>query len=504
MADIDHGLEQLRARHGSLSTGSLKARPGRGRNLTSRGGDSGETLGLTAVESVHSGLVASLEADCRNYREEIKMLQVKLRQMPAKAPPPVDEAPQRNVAKMHAAQVQKLTEELATVRKETEQDAKKLAEERDGLLRSTAELQQALRAARADRTRVGEAEAAAEEAVAELVRARGEWADEREALQARLQSSAGQGQEATAELARQLEAARHEAAVLRAEAQQQQQTHREELAQQLRLAEALRAQAAEAARERDAAAAGSSVEAEAATKAAAAAKAAAARLEEAERESARLREELARVREAAERAEAERASLAKKAAGAGEKGRKASSDAAGLKEQLARTTEQLKELKTKLVLQQEAEQSLAQSAAKDAARCTRNLERLERQATLDEQTIAELRAKSRQLAEEREAERGALTTQVQKLHEQLHEQQNNGAAAAAAAAAAAPPLPPTAVPLVKRASTPSLGARGADNAPLSNSNFAKMMSMQQEINQLKAHIEGLNANMARQQRAARR
>ena len=85
------------------------------------------------------------------------MLQVKLRQMPAKAPPPVDEAPQRNVAKMHAAQVQKLTEELATVRKEKEQDAKKLAEERDGLLRNTTELQQALRAARADRTRVGEA-----------------------------------------------------------------------------------------------------------------------------------------------------------------------------------------------------------------------------------------------------------------------------------------------------------------------------------------------------------
>ena len=486
MVDVDHGLEQLRARHGSLK--SLKgAPPGRGRNLSSRGGDSShETLGLTAVESVHSGLVASLEADCRNYREEIKMLQVKLKQAAAKSPPPVDEAPQRNVAKMHAAQVQKLTEELATVRKEKEQEAKRLAEERDGLLRSTAELQQALRVARADRTRAGDAEAAAEDAVAELQRARAEWDAEREALQARLQSSAGQGEEAVAELERQLEATRQEAAALREAAQQQQAAHRDEMAQQVRLVDALRVQVAEAGRERDAAAAGTSVEAEAAAKAAAAARATAARLEEAEREIARLRDELARQREAAERAEAERASLAKKAAGAGEKGRKASSDAQGLREQLAKTTDQLKDLKAKLARQQEAEQSLAQSAAKDAARSTRNLERLERQAQLDEATIADLRAKSKQLAEEREQERGALQTQVQQLHEQLLEQQN-----------AAPP-PPTAVPLGKP-KTPSL-QRGADNAPLSNSNFAKMMSMQQEINQLKAHIEGLHATQARQRR----
>ena len=60
----------------------------------------------TAVESVHSGLVASLEADCSNYREEISSLQNALRRMEAKAKSAAtaDDAPQKNAAKMHAQQ----------------------------------------------------------------------------------------------------------------------------------------------------------------------------------------------------------------------------------------------------------------------------------------------------------------------------------------------------------------------------------------------------------------
>ena len=53
-----------------------------------------------------------------------------------------------------------------------------------------------------------------------------------------------------------------------------------------------------------------------------------------------------------------------------------------------------------------------------------------------------------------------------------------------------------------RASAPALAHAASAGAPLSNTNFAKMMSMQQEINQLKAHIEGLNAGAARQRRQA--
>ena len=41
------------------------------------------------------------------------------------------------------------------------------------------------------------------------------------------------------------------------------------------------------------------------------------------------------------------------------------------------------------------------------------------------------------------------------------------------------------------------GGGGGGGGPLSGSNFAKMMGMQQEINQLKSHIETLTAGGAR-------
>ena len=55
---------------------------------------------------------------------------------------------------------------------------------------------------------------------------------------------------------------------------------------------------------------------------------------------------------------------------------------------------------------------------------------------------------------------------------------------------------------------PSRGLTSATSAsgaavPMSNTNFAKMMSMQQEINQLKACIEGLTAGGGRGQLARR-
>ena len=138
----DAALEELRARH-SLSKGRPAAptknpsrRIARGGLASAPGSSSSENIGLTAVESVHSGLVASLEADCRNYREKINLLQEMVKRLEAKlaARPPPEEP------KAAKAQLAKLTDELAALRSEREEDARRLAEEREAAQRVAAEL----------------------------------------------------------------------------------------------------------------------------------------------------------------------------------------------------------------------------------------------------------------------------------------------------------------------------------------------------------------------------
>ena len=200
----------------------------------------------------------------------------------------------------------------------------------------------------------------------------------------------------------------------------------------------------------------------------------------------------AQARADAARAEAERAALAKKAAGAGRKAQGASHDAQALKEQLSAAATQLKELKAQLARQQvsvldpklehhpqpaphnpsprpprpaqEAEASLEQQATREAHRAQHRIEKLERQASADAAALADAQARLQAAEEERH-----------RLEQQLD--------------AGVPPPPPPPPPQIARASSEA-------HLPMSNSNFAKMMSMQQEINQLKAHIEGLTRGMA--------
>ena len=95
------GMEELRARaratlKKSASTAGLAQRPTTSQGALRPQASQGSlrpssfdpsSLGLsnTAVESVHSGLVQSLESDCRNYRAEVKSLHATIRKLEEKA-----------------------------------------------------------------------------------------------------------------------------------------------------------------------------------------------------------------------------------------------------------------------------------------------------------------------------------------------------------------------------------------------------------------------------------
>ena len=121
------GMEELRARaratlKKSASTAGLAQRPTTSQGALRPQASQGSlrpssfdpsSLGLsnTAVESVHSGLVQSLESDCRNYRAEVKSLHATIRKLEEK----LSGKANPEAAQKAAAEVRKLEQEHAKI-----------------------------------------------------------------------------------------------------------------------------------------------------------------------------------------------------------------------------------------------------------------------------------------------------------------------------------------------------------------------------------------------------
>ena len=153
---------------------------------------------------------------------------------------------------------------------------------------------------------------------------------------------------------------------------------------------------------------------------------------------------------------------------------KLKADLAAANGERSKLGEQLKSLRAKVVSMQESSSALEERAAAEAQRHQNKVSVLQKKLTTTEAELAESLNREQQ-----------ISWRVDSLAKELAEARAAAAQAAAQPAAAAP----AAQPLKPASRQPA--------APLSNSNFAKMMGMQQEINQLKSHIETLTAGGAR-------
>ena len=386
------------------------------------------------------------------YREEIASLQTALQAQSKLL------AQSRRDPRL--VQVAKLTEDVAGARRDARAAWDQAEAEVERAAQLEAELQQALRENRAERARRAEAEAAVKEEALEAARASEQFTSDRQALQARIDRLSGEvagdaaAEKTVAELEAQLEAARREAAEARGAARAQ---HRESNRLQVVIVEQTQLlEQTEEARQLEAAVAKES-------RIAAAEQAAVALQGEAD-ECARLREELERMRVAAEEADEERVQLGRSLSSADMKVRRISREQVGLSEHLGSQLHLIDQLRTQLA-----------SSEEEAQRRYLAIDTLERRVAADGATIAELR---RQLREQEQLLR-LQQQQLEKLREQLE--------ATGRPAAMAPPA----------AVRPTEERKGP---PMSGSNFAKMMSMQLEINQLQmmnAHLESLAAGKGR-------
>ena len=132
------GMEELRARaratlkkssstaglaqRPTTSQGSLRPQASQGSLRPSSFDPSSLGLSNTAVESVHSGLVQSLESDCRNYRAEVKSLHATIRKLEEK----LSGKANPEAAQKAAAEVRKLEQEHAKERLAWAEEARNL------------------------------------------------------------------------------------------------------------------------------------------------------------------------------------------------------------------------------------------------------------------------------------------------------------------------------------------------------------------------------------------
>ena len=351
-------------------------------------------------------------------------------------------------------QVAKLTEDVAGARRDARAAWDQADAEAERAAQLEAELQQALRENRAERARRAEAEAAVKEEALEAARASEQFTSDRQALQARIDRLSGEvagdaaAEKTVAELGAQLEAARREAAEARSAARAQ---HRESNRLQVVIVEQTQLlEHTEEARQLEAAVAKESRTA--------AAEQAAVLLQSEAGECSTLREELERMRAAAEEANEEKVQLGRSLSSADMKVRRISKGQVGLSEHLGSQLHLIDQLRTQLA-----------SSEEEAQRRYLAIDTLERRVAADGATIAELR---RQLREQEQLLR-LQQQQLEKLRKQLE----------------ATGRPAAARPTEQR-----------KGPPMSGSNFGKMMSMQLEINQLQmmnVHLESLAAGKGR-------
>ena len=154
------GMEELRARaratlKKSASTAGLAQRPTTSQGALRPQASQGSlrpssfdpsSLGLsnTAVESVHSGLVQSLESDCRNYRAEVKSLHATIRKLEEK----LSGKANSEAAQKAAAEARKLEQEHAKERLAWAEEARNLQANVAAATQEAAELTRQLVAAR--------------------------------------------------------------------------------------------------------------------------------------------------------------------------------------------------------------------------------------------------------------------------------------------------------------------------------------------------------------------
>ena len=126
------------------SQGALRPQASQGSLRPSSFDPSSLGLSNTAVESVHSGLVQSLESDCRNYRAEVKSLHATIRKLEEK----LSGKANPEAAQKAAAEVRKLEQEHAKERLAWAEEARNLQANVAAATQEAAELTRQLVAAR--------------------------------------------------------------------------------------------------------------------------------------------------------------------------------------------------------------------------------------------------------------------------------------------------------------------------------------------------------------------
>mmetsp|Transcript_5866 Transcript_5866/g.12861 ORF Transcript_5866/g.12861 Transcript_5866/m.12861 type:complete len:461 (-) Transcript_5866:57-1439(-) len=458
MASSDIEKLRLRAKH-STAIGTKQSSSGE--RMRSRSTATLAPIASTqaAIESVHSGLVQSLESDCLNYRAEIKGLTAALR------------AAEKNAATKQAAELG--AAELEAARLELQALASSLANEQQRASAAEARVRQLQAEQRQLQKQVADATAALDIARGTAAQAT-KLADEQVAQNGR---AAIQGMQADLDrLADELSKSQAEFSVVRkqlisardvVEAREREREAAQALAdsraselqaalkqladRQRQLDEAETKLAATGTRQRQA-------EADALAKAAETAE----RLKKSEEQLSRLKSQLSQVKAEVDAKEKERQALLQRVA-AGDKAKKNASEVAALKGELSKQAELVKGLRMQLEASKQAERALQDAAAREAQRHLKVVERHERRVWSLEGQVAELTNSNQRLSKEKE-----------QLEAEVNDMSNQ-----------------------KLQTFPEAPQSSSNRqlAVLNNSNFAKMMNMQQEINQLKAHIEAQNRKL---------